>query len=47
MAQAELRVQVNIKEINDVVCKKCKKKIRDLIRDKITEDMVTQVIGGE
>ena len=47
MAQAELRVQVNIKEIYDVICTECKKKVRALIRDKVTDEMVTQVIGGE
>ena len=47
MAQAGISVQLGVKEIYDVVCTKCKKKIRALIKDRITDQMVSQVIGGK
>lgn len=47
MAQAGISVQLSVKEIYDAVCKKCKKKIKDLIKEAISDQMVSQVIGGE
>lgn len=47
MAQQGINVQVSIKEIYKKACPKCKKMIRTLIRERITDQMVTQVIGGE
>jgi len=40
-----MSVQLSVKEIYDVVCQKYKKKIRQLIREKITDQMISQVIG--
>jgi hypothetical protein len=45
MAQAGINVQLSVKEIYDVVCPKCKEKIRELIRTKVTDQMINQVIG--
>jgi len=44
-AKAQMSVQLSVKEIYDVVCPKCKKKIRQLIKEKITDQMISQVIG--
>jgi len=45
LATAGISVQLSVKEIYDRVCVKCKKKIRELIKDKITDSMISQVIG--
>ena len=45
MARAGIQVQLNVREIYEKCCPKCRKKIRQLIRDKISEDMVSKVIG--
>jgi len=42
-----VKVQLSLKEIYDKVCPKCKRKIRELIKEKITDDMVNQVLGKE
>ena len=47
MAQAGINVQLPLKEIYGAVCKKCKKKLRELIKEHISDQMVGQVIGGE
>jgi hypothetical protein len=38
-------VQLSIKEIYDRVCPDCKVKIRDLVKERLSEQMITQVIG--
>lgn len=45
MAQAGINVQLSVKEIYDKMCIECKKKIKDLIREKISDDMVSKVLG--
>jgi len=45
MAKASMLIQVNIKEIYERLCTECKQKIRDLIKEKITEQMISQVLG--
>ena len=45
MAEAQMRIQLSVKEIYEKLCPKCKRKIRELIKEKITEDMVNRVIG--
>jgi len=42
-----VKVQLSLKEIYDKMCPKCKKKIRELIKEKITDDMVNQVLREE
>lgn len=41
---SEVKVQVSLKEIYNRVCPKCKKRIRELIKEKITVQMVDQVL---
>jgi len=45
MAEAQMRIQLSVKEIYEKLCPKCKRKVRELIKEKITEDMVNRVIG--
>lgn len=47
MAQAGINVQLSVKEIYDQMCPKCRRKIRALIKEKVTDVMVTQVIGSK
>jgi len=42
-----VKVQLSLKEIYSRVCPKCKRKIRALIKEKITDEMVDQVLGEE
>ena len=45
MAQAGLNVQLTVKEIYERLCPKCKKAVRELIKEKITEQMIESVLG--
>ena len=45
MAQAAMRVQLAIPEIYAQLCPSCKKKLRKLIKDKISDEMVNQMLG--
>ena len=45
MAQAGIQVQLSVKEIYAKLCPKCRKKVRELIKEKVTDQMVSQVIG--
>ncbi|MCL6579349.1 MAG: hypothetical protein K6T73_08185 [Candidatus Bathyarchaeota archaeon] len=44
MVQAGLNVQISVKEIYDRVCPKCKKVIRELIKEKLTDQIIEQVV---
>ena len=45
MAQAAMSVQLAIPEIYKELCPSCKKKLRRLIKEKISDEMVSQVLG--
>jgi len=45
MAQASVQVQLSIPELYEMLCKECKSKLKKLVREKITDQMVSQVIG--
>lgn len=45
MASAGMRVQLAIPEIYAQLCPKCQKKLRRLIKDKISDEMVNQMLG--
>jgi len=45
LAKAGLQVSLTVKEIYERLCPKCKKRLRELIKEKITDDMVNQVLG--
>jgi len=47
MTQAGIQVQLSVKEIYEKICPKCRKALKELIKDKISEQMVSQVIGEE
>lgn len=38
-------MQLSVAEINAVLCEKCRKKLRDLVKEKITDQLVDQVMG--
>ena len=46
MTQEGLSVQLNVKEIYEKVCPKCKKVFKELVKEKLTDDMVTKIIGA-
>lgn len=46
MQQQQLAVQLSIQEVYDCTCPMCQKRIKDLVRDKISDQMVDQVIKG-
>jgi len=47
MAQAGLQISLNVKEIYDRLCPKCKKKLKQLIKEKITDQLVEGVLEGK
>lgn len=47
MSKAGLNIQLKVQDIYNCVCKECKTKIRELIKERITDEMVTQVIGDK
>ena len=47
MAQAGLSIQLNVKEIYERLCPKCKKKLKQLIKEKITDQHVEGVLEGK
>ena len=47
MTQAGIQVQLSVKEIYEKICPKCRKALKELIKGKISEQMVSQVIGEE
>ena len=44
MGKENIQVQVSLKEIYANVCPKCKNKLRMLVKDKLTDEMVNEVI---
>ena len=47
MASEETRVELNVKEIYVKLCPKCKGVIRKLIKDKLSDQVVNKMVGGE
>ena len=47
MAQAGIQVQLSVKEIYAKLCPKCKAEIKKLVKDKLTDQLVEQMVGGE
>ena|GEM_PF-1908857 len=45
MAKAGLSISLTVKEIYERLCPKCKKRLRELIKEKITDNMVNQVLA--
>jgi len=45
LAKAGLSINLTLKEIYDRLCPKCKKRLRELIKEKITDNMVNQVLA--
>lgn len=47
MAKAGIQVQVTLREIHAILCEECREKLKVIIREKISEQLVDQVIGEE
>lgn len=47
MAQQETKVELSIKEIYAGLCPKCKKVVRELIKNKLSDQVVDRMVGGE
>jgi len=43
-AEAQMRVQLSVKEIYEKLCPKCKRKLRNLIKDKIAEHLTDEML---
>jgi hypothetical protein len=41
----EIRVSLTLREIYDILCDDCKQKLKRLIRDRISEELVDRAIG--
>jgi len=46
MVEAGLRVNVSLKEVYERLCPKCKEKVRQLIKEKITDELVSKTLEG-
>lgn len=40
-----ININLSIKQISAVCCEDCKKKIRELVKDQISEDLINQITG--
>ena len=47
MAQAGIQVQLSVKEIYAKLCPKCKAEVKKLVKDKLTYQLVEQMVGAE
>jgi len=45
MMSQQSQINLTIAEMNKILCPKCKKHLRSLIKDRITDQMVDSVIG--
>ena len=41
----EVRVSLTLKEVYELLCDDCRRRLRKLVRDKVAESLVEQVIG--
>jgi hypothetical protein len=44
--EAKTHISLSVKEIYERLCPKCKKALKELIRDKLTDQMVEQMLAG-
>jgi len=42
---SETQISLTLKEVNKLLCSKCRKHLRSAIRDKITDRMVDSALG--
>jgi hypothetical protein len=45
-SEAKTQISLSVKEIYDRLCPKCKKALKDLIKEKLTDQMVEQMLAG-
>jgi len=41
------KVQVSIKEIYRLMCPECREKMRDLVKEKMADQMLDRTLGGQ
>jgi len=46
LASMGISIQVSVKEIYEKLCPECKAKLRELIKQKVTDEFVEKVIGS-
>jgi hypothetical protein len=46
MSEGKAQISLSVKEIYERLCPKCKKALKELIRDKLTDRMVEQMLAG-
>jgi hypothetical protein len=44
--EAKAQISLSVKEIYERLCPKCKKALKDLVRDKLADQMVEQMLAG-
>ena len=47
VAQAGIQVNLTVREIYTELCEECREKLRRIVKDKISEQLVDQVVGVE
>jgi hypothetical protein len=45
--EAKTQISLSVKEIYDRLCPKCKRALKDLIKEKLTDQMVEQMLTTE
>lgn len=45
MTPGEMQIQISMQDIVGHLCPKCKKAVRELVKEKVTDQMVDQVLG--
>jgi len=43
---ARFEIQLSIKEIYERLCPKCKKKLREIVKEKLTDKLVQDMLEG-
>lgn len=47
MAEQQVKLNIGLKEINSILCPQCQMKLRELVKTKITDSMVTNILGDK
>lgn len=47
MEKQETNVQLSIKEIYAKLCPRCKREVKELIKNKLSDQVVEKMVGGE
>lgn len=47
MANENLNLNISLREINEVLCPKCKTKLQEITKDKIADMLAKRALGAE